>query len=145
MEETSIYIDYISLVPVHHVHGSLISSYSFDTDDASVIHINIALSVADRPQTMISRGEAIARAKQDHGDDGDIVWMNQNSCNRIYHDDPDCSHLSAATLIDFTRREAQTREYGPCKVCTLETAYTSHTGNLPIDLIETVRQKMAEE
>ena len=94
---------------------------------------------------MISREEAIARAEHDHGDDGDVVWMNQTSWNRIYHDDPACSHLSPNTLVEFTRREAQNKEYGPCKVCTLDTAYTSHTGSLPTDLIETVRQKMADE
>jgi hypothetical protein len=94
---------------------------------------------------MLCREEAIERAEQDQGDDYDVVWMKQNSRGRIYHDDPACSHLSADTIAEFTRRQAQNREYGPCKVCTLKTADTSKTGTLPTDLIETVRQKMVEE
>jgi hypothetical protein len=94
---------------------------------------------------MIGQEEAIERAEQDHGDDDDVVWMKQNGRGRIYHEDPACSYLSVDTIIEFTRRQAQNRGYGPCKGCTLETADTAKTGTLPIDLIEIVRQKMAEE
>jgi hypothetical protein len=94
---------------------------------------------------MINHEEAIERAEQDHGDDDDVVWMKQNSRGHIYHDDPECSYLSVDTIVEFTRRQAQNREYGPCKACTLETADTSKTGTLPTDLIETVRQKMIKE
>jgi hypothetical protein len=94
---------------------------------------------------MVSEEEAIERAAQDHGDDDNVVWMKQNSRGRIYHDDPACSYLSADNMVEFTRRQAQNRGYGPCKGCTLETADSSKTGTLPTDLIETVRQKMIEE
>ena len=94
---------------------------------------------------MLSRREAIERAEQDQGDDDDVVWMKQNSRGRIYHDNPDCSYLSTDTIVEFTRQQAQNREYGPCKGCTLETADTSKTGTRPTDLIETVRQKMTKE
>lgn len=94
---------------------------------------------------MLTREEAIERANQDQGDDDDVVWMKRNSRGRIYHEDPDCSYLSTDSVIEFTRRQAQNRKYGPCKGCTLETADTSKTGSPPTDLIETIRQKMAEE
>jgi hypothetical protein len=94
---------------------------------------------------MINQEEALERAAQDHGDDDDVVWMKQNSRARIYHDDPECSYLSADSIVELTRREAQNRGYGPCKGCTLETADPSKTGTVPTDLIKTVRQKMVEE
>ena len=94
---------------------------------------------------MTSREEAIERAEQDQGDDDDVVWMKQNSRGHIYHGHSDCSYLSTDTIVKFTRRQAQNRGYGPCKGCILETSDMSKTGTPPTDLIETVRQKMAEE
>ena len=95
---------------------------------------------------MVSREEASERADQDHGDDDDRVWMNQNkNQSRIYHDDSGCPYFPTDPTVEFTRQQAQNRGYGACKVCTLETADKSNTGNRPTDLIETVRQKLTGE
>jgi hypothetical protein len=95
----------------------------------------------------VSREEAIDRARRDHGDDNDIVVMGKQYKHRcrIYHDDPECSHLRTDCTVGLTRRKAQNNGYGPCKVCTLETGDNSSTGTQPTGLIETVRQKMTDE
>lgn len=94
----------------------------------------------------VSREEAIDRARRDHGDDDDIVVMGKQYKHRgrIYHDDPECSHLRTDATVEFTRREAQNNGYGPCKVCTLEIADGRGKGTQPTDLIENVREKMAD-
>lgn len=96
---------------------------------------------------MLSREEAIDRARHDHGDNDDVVMMGKQYKHRcrIYHDNPECSHLRTDITIEFTRRQAQNKGYGPCKVCTLDTTDKSSAGTQPTDLIETVRQKMADE
>jgi hypothetical protein len=96
---------------------------------------------------MVSREEAIARARRDHGDDDDVVVMGKQYKHRcrIYHDDPECSHLRADTTVELTRQKAQNNGYGPCKVCTLDSADGRGRGTQPTDLIETVRQKLADE
>jgi hypothetical protein len=106
-----------------------------------------ALSAAHPPRNVVSQEEVIERAKRDQGDDDDLVLIREQHKSRghIYHEDPDCSHLVADSTVEYTRRQAQNRGYGPCKICTLETANMSKTGTRPTDLIETVRQKMADE
>jgi hypothetical protein len=96
---------------------------------------------------MVSREEALNRADQDSGDGDETVWMKQTKKgrSRIYHDDPTCSYLSSASTVELSRHEAQNNGYGACKVCTLEIADRSSTGSRPTDLIETVRQKLADE
>jgi transcription elongation factor Elf1 len=95
----------------------------------------------------LSREEAIARARRDHGDGDDIVVMGKQYKHRcrIYHTNPECSHLRTTTIVELTRRQAQNNGYGPCKVCTLDTGDEASTGTQPTDLIETVRQKLADE
>jgi transcription elongation factor Elf1 len=95
----------------------------------------------------LSRREASERANRDQGDNNDVVVMGKQYKHRcrIYHDNPECSHLCTDTIVKLTRRVAQNNGYGPCKVCTLDTRNESSTGTQPIDLIETVRQKMAED
>jgi hypothetical protein len=95
----------------------------------------------------VSREEALDRARRDRGDDDDIVVMGKQYKHRcrIYHDDPECSHLRTDTTVEFTRRQAQNNGYGPCKICTLNTGERSSTGTRPADLIETVRQKLANK
>ena len=96
---------------------------------------------------MVSREEALERARRDPGNDDDPVVMGKQYKHRcrIYHDDPACSHLRTDTIVEFTRRQAQSRGYGPCKVCTLKTGDEWSTGTQPTDLIENVRQKLANK
>jgi hypothetical protein len=96
---------------------------------------------------MVSREEAIERAQQDQGDNDDLVVMSKQRSDRtrIYHATADCSHLQTDTTIELTRQQAQNKEYGPCKVCTIETGHKSRRGTQPTDLIEAVREKLANE
>jgi hypothetical protein len=96
---------------------------------------------------MVSREEALDRAQRDHGDNDDVVVMGKQYKHRcrIYHNNPECSHLRTDTTVEFTRQQAQNNGYGPCKVCTLNTGDESSTETQPTDLIETVRQKLADK
>jgi hypothetical protein len=80
------------------------------------------------------------RIAKDDGDPEETVVHTVGSAGNVKYHDPsgECENWPDGPLVELTRREAQTQDIAPCKICILDDICRYNGG--PSDLLQTMER-----